>query len=350
MTDDRPDTRIYYDEDTSLAPVSDETIAIIGYGNQGRSQALNLRDSGHEHVIVGNREDASLERAREDGFDVGSMAEAAERADVVFFLVPDEVMPQIFEEAIAPGLAEGNAVNFASGYNVTYGFIEPPADIDVIMVAPRMIGEAVRETYLNGEGAPALVGVEQDASGHAWDRALALAKGIGATRSGAIESSFEQETIVDLLSEQAMGPILFNAMRAKYELELEAGIPPEIILTELYLSREAAHVRQKMAELGIVGQLSLHSRTSQYGQLSRGQEFSKEDLKSFMRDQLEGIQDGSFAREWKVEQEAGYPAFERLLKQAWESEFIRDEQRTMERLGLGTRSEQTADGDGSPDQ
>lgn len=337
MTDERPDTTIHYDEDTSLEAVADETIAIIGYGNQGRSQALNLRDSGHEDVIVGNREDSSWDQAEEDGFEVMSMADAAAAADVVFLLVPDEVMPEVFEDAIEPGLEAGDAINFASGYNITYGFLTPPDDLDVVMVAPRMIGQAVRETYVSGEGAPALVGVDQDATGRAWDRALALAHGIGATRSGAIESSFEQETIVDLLSEQAMGPVLFNAMRAKYELELEAGIPPEIILTELYLSGEAAHVRQKMAELGVVGQLTLHSRTSQYGQLSRGQAFSKEHIKSFMRDQLEGIRDGSFAREWQEEQEQGFPTFDRLLEEAWESDFIQDEQRTMERLGLGKR-------------
>ena len=337
MTDERPETTIHYAEDTSLDAVADDTIAIVGYGNQGRSQALNLRDSGHDDVIVGNREDGSWDQAEADGFDVMSTTDAADAADVVCLLVPDEVMPEVFEESIEPGLEAGDAVDFASGYNVTYGFISPPDDVDVVMVAPRMIGPAVRETYLSGEGAPALVGVEQDATGRAWDRAIALAHGIGATRSGAIESSFEQETIVDLLSEQAMGPILFNAMRAKYELELEAGIPPEIILTELYLSGEAAHVRKKMAELGVVGQLTLHSRTSQYGQLSRGEAFSKEGIKSFMREQLEGIKDGSFAREWHREQEEGFPTFDRLLEEAWESDFIQDEQRTMERLGLGER-------------
>jgi len=332
---ERPETTIYYDGDADLERLEGETVAIVGYGNQGRSQALNLRDSGVQDVIVGNRDDASREQAREDGFDVFSMAEAAERADVVFFLVPDEVMPDVFETEIEPGLEAGDAVNFASGYNVTYGFVEPPEGVDVVMVAPRMIGQAVRETYESGEGAPALVGVEQDATGDAWERALALAKGIGATRSGAIESSFEQETIVDLLSEQAMAPVLFTAMQTKYRLELEAGIPPEIILTELYLSKESAHTHEKMAELGLVEQLSLHSQTSQYGQLSRTREFSGESIESFMREQLENIRDGTFAREWTLEQEAGYPSFERLFEEARESEFIRDEQQTMERLGLG---------------
>lgn len=335
---DRPSARIYYDDDASLSHIEGETIAIVGYGNQGRSQALNLQDSGVENIIVGNREDGSWETAIDDGFSVYPMAEAAERADIVMLLVPDEVMPEIVETKIEPGLDPGDAITFASGYNITYGFISPPARVDTIMIAPRMIGQAVRDTYESGEGAPALIGIEQDATGKAKKRALAIAKGIGSTRSGAIESSFDQETYVDLLSEQAMGPILFNAMRAKYELELEAGIPPEIILTELYLSREAAHTRQKMAEHGLIGQLSLHSRTSQYGQLSRSAEFSHEKLKSFMREQLDSIQDGTFAREWQQEQRSGFPSFTRLLQNAKESDLIQDEQRTMERLDLGTES------------
>lgn len=335
---DRPEATIHYEEDADLATLEDETVAVIGYGNQGRSQALNLRDSGVADVIVGNRADDSRERAREDGFEAYSMEAATDRADIVLFLIPDEVMPEVFEETIRPALEPGDAISFASGYNITYEFITPPSDVDVIMIAPRMIGPAVRETYESGEGAPALVAVEQDASGRAWDRTLALAKGIGATRSGAIESSFDQETMVDLLSEQAMGPILFNAMLAKYEVELEAGIPPEIILTELYLSGEAAHTRQKMAEMGLVGQLSVHSQTSQYGQLSRSREVDREPLREFMREQLENIQDGSFAREWDREQAAGYPSFTRLMEAAWESPLIQDEQRTMERLGLGTNT------------
>ena len=333
---DRPQANIYYDDDASVDLLDGQTIAIIGYGNQGRSQALNLRDSGVSDVIVGNREDGSWETARSDDFEVYSMGEAAQRADIVLLLIPDEVMPAVYESSIEPELDTGDAVSFASGYNITYDFIDPKDGLDVIMVAPRMIGQAVRDTYESGEGAPALVAVEQDATGNAQARALAVAKGIGATRSGAIESTFEQETIVDLLSEQAMGPILFNAMRAKYEVELAAGIPPEIILTELYLSREAEHTRRKMAEMGLVGQLSLHSQTSQYGQLSQSQEFSHDALKDFVEDRFEEIMDGTFAREWKCEQAAGYPSFKRLMETARQSDFIQDEQRTMERLGLGT--------------
>jgi ketol-acid reductoisomerase len=240
VTSHDQESNIYAEGDADLGVLDDKAIAIIGYGNQGRSQALNLRDSGLE-VIIGNREDSSWEEAKEDGFDIYDMSEATERADVVFLLLPDEVAPEIYEEKIAPNLSAGDVLNFASGYNITYNFIEPSDDIDVIMIAPRMIGTTVREMYVEGDGAPSFMAVNQDASGEAKERALALSKGIGSTRSGVIEGSFEMETKLDLLNEQFLAPVIFNAMMAKYEVELEDGIPPAAILLEMYLSKEYSH-------------------------------------------------------------------------------------------------------------
>jgi len=336
---------VYYDGDATLDRIADRTVAVVGYGNQGRAQALNLRDSGLD-VIVGNRADDSRERARADGFDAYPIRGAVDRAGVVLLLVPDEVMPDVVAEHVAPGLDDGDVLSFASGYNVTYGFVEPPAGVDTVLVAPRMIGRSVRETYVEGEGTPAVVGVANDATGTALEAALAVAKGIGATRAGAIEGSFEMETTVDLLSEQAMAPVVFAAMRTKYALEREAGIPPEIILTELYLSGEKAHVYEQMAKKGLVEQLGLHSRTSQYGQLSGGDDAPEDAIESFMRDRLDAIRDGSFAREWETERDAGFPRFERLYEMARESDLIRDERRTMARLGLGEAGD---GGDGGED-
>lgn len=326
---------VYYEEDADISVLDGQTIAIIGYGNQGRSQALNMRDSGVDDIIVGNRSDPSREQARDDGFDDYDIEDAAERADIIFMLIPDEVAPDIYEKKIAPHLTEGDTVNFASGYNITYDFIEPAEDLDVVMVAPRMIGELVRTLYEEGEGAPCMLGVNQDASGQTKETGLALAKAIGGTRSGVIDGTFEMETQIDLLTEQALIPLFFNAMVAKYEIEREAGIPGEVILLEQYLSQEMAHIFEVMGTDGFIGQLPLHSQTSQYGQMSRAEAYDREGMKEFMRDRLREINNGAFAREWTNEQQAGYPMFNRLYKEFTETEFIQKEQETIEKLGLG---------------
>lgn len=330
----QPETRVYGEADADLSILEDRTVAIVGYGNQGRSQALNLSDSGVD-VVVGNREDASHELAVEDGFDVYPIGEATRRADLVFLLVPDEVAPAVYEEAIEPNLSNGDVIVFASGYNVTYGFVDPAEDVDVVLLAPRMIGEAVRSMYIEGDGAPCFLAVEQDASGQAKARALALAKGIGATRSGVIEGSFEMETTLDLLLEQFVAPVFFSAMLVMFERAREAGVPAEAILLELYLSKEYARTFEKMAEQGVIGQLSLHSRTSQYGQLSRIESFDADPLRAFANEQFRKIDEGEFAREWTLEQETDYPVMEQLYERYRESEFVRAERRTMDLLDLG---------------
>ena len=198
-------TRKYYDKDADLADLRGQVVAVLGYGNQGRSQALNLRDSGVEVLVGSGQADASEEAARKDGFEVFSFAACADRADILMLLLPDEILPQLYCEHLFPRLRAGQALCFASGYNVYYKAIELPVGVDVVLLAPRMIGRAVRELFVKGGGAPALIAVEQDGSGRARQRVLALAKGIGATRSMALDSSFEEETVVDLLGEQAGG-------------------------------------------------------------------------------------------------------------------------------------------------
>ena len=329
------ETVVYNDEDANLSILDDETVAVIGYGRQGRSQALNMRDSGID-VIVGNRKDDSVDRAKDDGFSIFSMDEAANRANIVFLLVPDEVAPDIYEEQIEPNLFDGNLVNFAHGYNIFYNFIEPREDLDVTMVAPKMIGAAVRDLYTEGHGAPSIVGVEQDATGDAKERALALAKGIGATRAGVIDGSFETETILDLLNEQFVAPVLSNTFRTMFEVCSDKGIPPEATLLEMYLSKEYVQTFKKMAELGSVEQLELHSRTSQYGQLKRGDEFESSDIREFMHEQYGALANGEFAREWEQEKEMGFPVMKRLYEQNRESEFIQAEQEAIEAFGLGS--------------
>ncbi len=328
------DTTVYRESDADLSVLEEKTIAIIGYGNQGRAQGLNLRDSGVEEIIVGNRKDESWDQAEQDGFPVYPIDEAVGRSDIVFVLVPDEVQPDVYRESIEPSLESGDLLNFASGYNITYGFIKPPEDIDVVMVAPRMIGETVRELYKQGDGAPALLAVEQDASGDALEIALGVAKGIGATRSGVIDSEFEAETITDLMSEQVLFPIVINLLQAKYEAEVAAGLAPETVLMEQYLSQEISHIFEKAGTMGLIEQLVLHSQTSQYGQLRFADEFDAEPIREFMNERLTEIQNGKFATEWTAEQQAGYPQYRRLFEQYRNTEMFESEQSIIDEFGL----------------
>jgi ketol-acid reductoisomerase len=307
--------RVYHDEDADLALLAERRIAVMGYGNQGRSQALNMRDSGLE-VIVGNRDDEYGRRACEDGFEVIPIGQAAARADIVLMLVPDEVAPTVFQAEIAPSLARGTALVFASGYNVAFGYVSPPTDTDVVLVAPRMIGSGVRDLYVAGHGFPAFVGVAQDFSGQARALALALAKAIGATRTGVVETTFAQETELDLFTEQCFGPAFGQVLMTAVDLLLEKGYPPEAVLLELYMSGEFSYTLRKIAELGTVEQTKLHSRTSQYGSMSRGLRFRLPELRAKMAQGLAEIQSGTFAREWAAEQADGSPTLAMLQESA----------------------------------
>lgn len=307
--------RIYRDEDADLATLAGRTVVIIGYGNQGQAQALNLRDSGIA-VIVGGIEDEYARQARDDGFTVVPIAEATARGDILLLLVPDEVQRHVYAESIAPNLTGGKTLCFAHGFNIHFELIRPSADVDVIMVAPRMIGKGVRQRFLDGTGSPAYIAVSQDASGRALVTALALARGIGATRAGAIETTFARETELDLFLEQATWAALTRALILSFEVLVEDGFDPEMVALELYGSYEAAEVLHEMADQGFFHQMRLHSRTSQYGTLSRGPRVLPDSMKRTFRRVLDEVRSGDFAREWRREQEAGYPNFQRLWEEA----------------------------------
>ncbi len=302
--------QMYFQEDSDLRHLDGQTMCIVGYGNQGRSQALNLRDSGIS-VIVGSRRDTSYQTAVQDGLEVFPVDEAVKRSDVIFLLVPDEVMPQVYERDIAPNLVAGNMLVFASGYNITFGLIEPPSDVDVVLIAPRMIGAGVRDTYLSGEGFPSLIAVHHAATDTAFERMLALCEGIGSIRMGVIESSFLEETTVDLFAEQVG---YLYAVRRYIEVLVEAGCSPEAAILEFYGSGEGIETAKAYRDIGLWDQITLHSRTSQYGQevtsrLSEEEESAERDR---LRAIISHIQDGSFAREWSAEQQAGFPEFNRV--------------------------------------
>jgi ketol-acid reductoisomerase len=306
-------SQIYHDDDADLGDLEDQTVALIGYGNQGRSQALNLRDSG-VNVTIGNIRDHAADVATKDGFSVLSIAEACEQADVVMLLVPDEIMPEVFKTHVAPNLVPGNLIVFASGYNIAFNLITPPDFLDVALVAPRMIGVGVRETFVAGTGFPSFVGVHREATGNAKKRMLAIAKGIGSTRAGCIEMSMHDEASLDLFTEQAFGPAFGRVLITAIELLVEAGYPPEAVLLELYLSGEFAYSFEKMREVGMMKQMDFHSRTSQYGTVTRGARFMAlgEPIKEKMSEVLEEIRSGSFADEWSKEQTTAVALFEKI--------------------------------------
>ena len=316
--------RVLRDEDADLSPLQDKIVAIIGYGNQGRSQALNLRDSG-VRIVIGSLQDAGAEQAKHDGFSVLAISEAVEQADALALLIPDEIQPKIYRKQIVDKLRPGQLLDFAHGYNIHYGLITPPKEVDVIMVAPRMIGINVRESFKKGLGVPAYVAVAQDASGQAYESALAWAKGIGATRAGVLETTFAQETELDLFTEQATWPIIIRDLLLSYEVLVEAGFPPEMVALELYGSGEAAEVFHQMAQIGLIKQMRLHSQTSQYGTLSRASRMLPEETKKRLRETLKEIRLGRFTNEWSDEQARGYPNFERLRHQAETHEINRAE-------------------------
>jgi ketol-acid reductoisomerase len=309
--------KVYYESDADLSALEGKTIALVGYGNQGRAQALNLRDSGVT-VIIGNRDDEYADTARRDGFSPLPIPDVVKRGDVVMLLIPDEVQPGVYDEMIAPHLRDGQTLCVASGYNVHFDLIQPPANVDVIMVAPRTIGREVRIAFEKGGGVNADIDVRQDYSGKAWVTTLGIAKGIGCTRAGAFHTSFGVEAELDLFSEQGLWPALFDCLLTAYEVLVEQGYPREAVALELYASGEAADIFRAMAQKGMFEQMRFHSPTSQYGVLSRRMDGTGNHalLRERMQTALKHIRSGRFADEWTREQASGYPVFERLRSEA----------------------------------
>src|SRR6516164_4768318 len=319
-------TPIYYDKDAELAIVQAKRLAFIGYGNQGAAQSQNLRDSGVSEILIGNREDAYKDAAIADGFSVVPIPDAAAWGDVIFLLIPDEEQPQVFREQITPYLRAGTTLVVASGYNVAFQLFDLSGDIDVIMVAPRMIGAGVRERYLRGEPYPCFVSAERDVSGNAFKLALSIARGIGATRGGAILSSAREEAALDLFSEQAIWPVFIVAFRTAYLVLREAGFSDEAILYEMYLSKEPAEVFERIADQGLFEQLTLHSHTSQFGQLRASLADDGSWLyERFKRVLQDDILSGRFAQEWSDVQAKGLEHLEQMRAKALASDLARAE-------------------------
>ncbi|AAL64821.1 ketol-acid reductoisomerase [Pyrobaculum aerophilum] len=307
--------KIYTDREASLEPLKGKTIAVIGYGIQGRAQALNLRDSGLEVIIGLRRGGKSWELATSEGFRVYEIGEAVRKADVILVLIPDMEQPKVWQEQIAPNLKEGVVVDFAHGFNVHFGLIKPPKNIDVIMVAPKAPGKAVREEYLAGRGVPALVAVYQDYSGSALKYALALAKGIGATRAGVIETTFAEETETDLIGEQiVLVGGLMELIKKGFEVLVEMGYQPEVAYFEVL--NEAKLIMDLIWQRGIYGMLNGVSDTAKYGGLTVGPRVIDENVKRKMKEAAMRVKSGEFAKEWVEEYNRGAPTLRKLMEEA----------------------------------
>jgi ketol-acid reductoisomerase len=309
-TDDTPDAfdaTVYYDEDADSDYIENKTVAVLGYGSQGHAHAQNLADSGVD-VVVGLREDSSSRAAaRDDGLRVATPAEAASQADVVSVLVPDTVQPAVYD-AIEDELEAGDTLQFAHGFNVHYGQIEPSEDVDVTMIAPKSPGHLVRRNYQNDEGTPGLLAVYQDATGEAEQEALAYAQAIGCTRAGVVETTFREETETDLFGEQAVlcGGVT-ELIKAGYETLVDAGYSPEMAYFECL--NEMKLIVDLMYEGGLGEMWDSVSDTAEYGGLTRGEMVVDETARENMQAVLEAVQNGEFAREWIAENQAGRPSY-----------------------------------------
>jgi len=313
---------VYYDDEADLGLIQGRKIAVLGYGSQGHAHALSLRDCGCD-VRVGLPEGSkSRAKATEAGLSVGTAQEVCAWADLVMVLTPDTGQRKLYAEAIAPNLKPGDALFFAHGFNIHFGYITPPADVDVAMVAPKAPGHTVRRQYEAGQGTPVLVAVAQDATGKAWDLVRSYAKGIGGTRAGALVTTFQEETESDLFGEQAVlcGGVT-ALVNAGFETLVAAGYQPEVAYFECL--HELKLIVDLMQEGGLGWMRYSVSDTAEYGDLTRGPKVISEPTKQAMAKILADIQSGDFAREWVAEDDAGRPNFNRLRAQAADSQIER---------------------------
>ncbi len=321
--------KVFKDQDANLEILKGKTIAVLGYGSQGHAHALNLRDSGLD-VIVGTRPDGpGFKKAKEDGFEPLSVKEACEKAEIIMVLLPDQVQPEVYKREIAGALRPGKMLLFAHGFNIHYNQIVPPENVDVAMVAPKGPGHLVRRQFVEGKGVPCLVAVYQDATGEAFQKALAYAKGIGGTRAGVIETTFKEETETDLFGEQCVlcGGVT-ALIKAGFETLVEAGYKPEVAYFE------CLHELKLIVDLIYEGGLSYMrysiSDTAEYGDLTRGPRIINDKVKEEMKNILKEIQTGEFAKEWILENQAGRPVLNALRR--------KEKEHLIEKVGKELRS------------
>lgn len=308
--------KLLKDADVSLSPLTGKTVAVLGYGNQGRAQALNLRDSGVQ-VVIGNRDDEYRELAIKEGFDPVEIPEAAAAGDILLVLTTDECMPLIWDGQIAPGIEPGNALCWGSGYNVGFEVIHPPEETDWLMIAPMMPGNVVRTRYEQGQGVIGQFAVEHDVTGTARNLTLALCKGMGLTRAGIYETSFRSEAELNLYTEQVVWSGLAAWLEYCFELAVENGFPAENVIMALYASTESAEIMGLMARFGFFKQMKYHSTTSQYGTLTRAENLISSDMRDQARHNLvHDIKGEAFVKEWTSDNAAASKRLEKFWQRA----------------------------------
>lgn len=309
--------KVYYDEDIDSSKLKKKKITIIGYGSQGHAHAQNLRESGLSVTVADIKDGANWKKAKEAGFNVKSVSAASKSADIVVMLAPDTYQPAIYHEHVEKNLAAGNALMFSHGFNIHYGQIRPPAGVDVFMVAPKAPGHTVRDQYVGGAGVPGLVAVHQNSTGNAKDLALAYARAIGCSRAGVIETTFKDETETDLFGEQSvLCGGLTALILAGYETLVEAGYPPEMAYFEC--CHEVKLIVDLIYEGGIANMRYSVSDTAKYGDITRGPRLINDSVKQEMKKIIGEIQSGQFASEWILENQAGRPSYNALLRQGEE--------------------------------
>jgi ketol-acid reductoisomerase len=310
-------TKVYYDQDADLGIFKGKKIAIIGYGSQGHAQAQNLRDSGVDVIVAEMPGTANYKKAEAAKFTILTASEAAKQADFIQMLVPDEVQARVYKSDIEPNLTTGKTLIFSHGFNIHYQQIQPPTDVDVIMIAPKGPGHLVRDVFVEGGGVPCLIAIYQDASGKAKEKALAHAKGVGGARAGVLETTFKEETETDLFGEQNVLCGGCTALvTAGFEVLVEAGYQPEIAYFECL--HELKLIVDLMYKGGIATMRDSISNTAEYGDITIGPKLIDETVKAKMKDHLKKIQNGEFAREFILETQAGQPVLKasRRLAQA----------------------------------
>ncbi|NKD48901.1 ketol-acid reductoisomerase [Mammaliicoccus sciuri] len=306
-------TKVFYDNTVTEDALQGKKITIVGYGSQGHAHAQNLKDNGYD-VVIGIRLGKSFDQAKEDGFEVYPVDEAVKQSDVVMILLPDEIQGQVYKEEIEPNLDEGNALVFAHGFNIHFKVIQPPANVDVFLVAPKGPGHLVRRTFTEGSAVPALYAVYQDATGKATQLALSYAKGIGATRAGVIGTSFEEETETDLFGEQAVlcGGVT-KLIQSGFETLVEAGYQPEIAYFEVL--HEMKLIVDLMYEGGMENMRYSISNTAEFGDYVSGERVITPDVKDNMKEVLKDIQTGAFSDRFIKDNENGFEEFLRMRKE-----------------------------------
>jgi ketol-acid reductoisomerase len=322
---------IYHESDADRSALEGRKVGIIGYGNLGRPVALNMRDSGLD-LLVGMNDQATYERAVEDGMTIAPIEQIVEVCDILLLLVPDESMPRVYLHKISPLLRKGQTLIFASAYNIAFGYIEPPSFVDVGLIAPRTFGEAVRQRYENGQGFYTFVAAGQDATGTIWQTILALASAMGSLKAGALEITMEQEAELDLFVQQAILPAMHRIMTTAADVLLGRGYPAEAVMMDLYISGEVSDYLQWASEMGLLHALRRNSLTGQFGTFSRLERFNDLKLERLMEVTLDDIRQGNFSREWEREYNDGYPRLRKLLQAQERMDLWDIEQQTIDML------------------